>query len=87
MQTYEILSLSPVTGTNIYCNLICKPPLSDIEIDELKKRDYSYATDGHSHIYTIIYSEKETSSLGEIDSILKKYRWKKHGEQINQHVD
>lgn len=70
-QTYEILRLSKVKDTTIYCNLACKPPLNEREIEELKNNDYSYATDGHANIYTIIYSQKENASLEEIESILK----------------
>jgi len=70
-QTYEILRLSEEKDTSIYCNLACKPPLTEKEIEELKKNDYSYVTDGYANIYTIIYSKKENATLEEIESILK----------------
>ena len=70
-QTYEILRLSKVKDYTVYCNLACKPPLNEKEIEELKNNGYSYATDGHFHIYTIIYSSKENASLEELESILK----------------
>jgi regulator of sigma D len=69
--TYEILRLSKVKDATVYCNLACKPPLNEKEIEELTNNGYSYATDGHLNIYTIIYSSKEDASLEELESILK----------------
>ena len=77
--SFEYLSkTNDVNGTKVWCDFICKPPITHtrVEIDNLKSNGYDYATDGHSEIFTIIYSDKESASLEEIESLLKMTRVK-----------
>lgn len=66
---YEFLNLS-IINNNFEYDCVCIPPLTDQEIEELKKAGYSYTTDGRSCIYTFIFSEKEHKHIDELESIL-----------------
>jgi hypothetical protein len=75
--TYKFLSKDEgVTGVSFYSYFECIPPITSTEgeISKLQALGYDYATDGHSETFTIIYSEKETASLAEIEAILKQSR-------------
>lgn len=60
----------------LYCNLLCKPELTEEEIKDLKNKEYLIFQDGFSQVFTIIYSDKENATVEEIESILNVNRIK-----------
>ena len=80
--SYQVIDTGRVKGTSIWSNFAMRPPITQtrVEIASLQAAGYDYATDGHAEVFTIIYSEKESASLSEIETILQKTRTKVEGQ-------